>query len=202
MQFYAYLYRDTNGKPIYVGKGCGRRVKHHIYAKTKLGDILREYKADGYIIEPIIYPCLDEELAFFVEEELIRKYGRINIGTGSLLNITSGGQGTSGRKQSQETKDKISKSQKKNTANKRNYGKKHSDETKQLISKKAIGNKNGEGNKGKTQIAWNKGIPSMFKGILRSEETKLKQRKPRTEEGKRNNLLAQQKRWRKYYANK
>lgn len=164
-KYYAYLYIDIDNTPIYAGKGCRKRAWVHFNAKSHLGNILRKRKDIGIELNPIIYYCESEELAFFVEEELIRKYGRKCLNEGTLLNITSGGEGgcQTGRILSEETKAKMSKSAK--------NIKRHllSDETKAKMSKSHTGRilseetklKIAESNKGKKHKPY-------------SEETKLK----------------------------
>jgi hypothetical protein len=44
-----------------------------------------------------IYAGLDNELASLIEQELISKHGRKDLGRGSLLNLTDGGEGATGR---------------------------------------------------------------------------------------------------------
>lgn len=146
MDFYTYLYRDIDNTPIYVGKGTKNRATHHFRSKTHLGCLLRKRYKEGYKIEPV-FLCkdVDEELAFFVEIEMIRHYGRKDLGTGSLLNRTNGGEGHSGFIQSEETKAKRRKSC---------TGLKRSDETKQRMSQRQIGSKNARYGK----KPWNSGI--------------------------------------------
>lgn len=99
-KFYAYIYYDPSRQmePIYVGKGQGRRSHSHL----KRADMhpftqrLQCMMRNG--VEPVIriIPCDDEELAFLVEEEGINKFGRKDLGLGSLLNLTDGGEGVKG----------------------------------------------------------------------------------------------------------
>jgi hypothetical protein len=110
-QFYTYLYRDIDGTPIYIGKGTKKRAWVHFKDKSnsRLGNLLRKRLKDGVLIEPeFLCKDVDEEFAFFVEEEMIRKYGRIDLGTGTLFNLTDGGDGVSGLVMSTESKAKFS----------------------------------------------------------------------------------------------
>jgi len=91
--FYSYLYKDVDGTPIYAGKGKGKRANEHFKANTHLGRVLRKRKENGVVLIPTIYNCESEELAFFVEEELIRMYGRADLNEGTLFNLTDGGEG-------------------------------------------------------------------------------------------------------------
>ena len=100
-RFYTYCYYDPSRgmEPIYVGKGTGDRAKSHLSRKDHhpLTYRLRKMKSNG--VEPIIkFLCnnVDEELAILCEEEAISKYGRRDLGKGTLLNLTDGGEGTSG----------------------------------------------------------------------------------------------------------
>lgn len=47
-----------------------------------------------------------------LEKELIAKYGRIHLNTGTLCNLTEGGEGTIGYKHSEETKKLLSEQRK------------------------------------------------------------------------------------------
>ena len=97
MRFYTYLYRDIDGTPIYVGKGTGRRALSHFKADSHLGRLLKKRLRDGHKIKPeFLCKDVDEEFAFFVEIEMIRHYGRKDLGIGTLFNLTDGGDGNSG----------------------------------------------------------------------------------------------------------
>lgn len=137
--FYTYVYKRTDGTPFYIGKGHGKRLNQHLYdargsRKNNLLviKIIRKMLRNGE--EPIIEKLIDnidEELALFIEQECIDKYGRINNGTGILANLTDGGEGSSGYVVSDEKKKKTSETMKGTRGGKNNpfYGKKHNKET-------------------------------------------------------------------------
>lgn len=117
--FYTYLYLRLDGSPYYVGKGKQGRAFH------KAGHWVPVPSVDRIIIQE--FP--DEAAAFAAEVFLISFYGRKNLGTGSLLNRTDGGEGPAGRvwKPSEETRKRMSAASKgiKNSF----YGCKHTEET-------------------------------------------------------------------------
>ena len=103
--------------------------------------------ADRFYIV-FIQEGLTEEEAFNLEQYCIALYGRIDLGTGILRNLTDGGEGSSGWSPSQETKNKMSQSKKgkplpqkvKNNmsralmGNQRWLGKQHTEDTKRKMS--------------------------------------------------------------------
>ncbi|WP_431861369.1 NUMOD3 domain-containing DNA-binding protein [Azospirillum sp.] len=116
-KFYVYIYRDPRpgkrGVPIYVGKGSqayGRADDHWGGKATNrmLRGILAKVRSAG--LEPIIEIVAwfdDEAAAFCLERSLIAKFGRRDLGSGTLCNMTSGGEGAAGAVRSKETKAKI-----------------------------------------------------------------------------------------------
>lgn len=101
--FYTYLWLRYDGTPYYAGKGAGNRA-----FKT----------ANHYIGKPgdsaqiIVQEFLTEAEAFEAEKFLISFYGRKDLGTGCLRNLTNGGEGVSGLRHSSETKLKLSRASK------------------------------------------------------------------------------------------
>jgi hypothetical protein len=141
-QFYTYLYRDPkDGTPIYIGKGFNKRAWEHQYdLGTHLSHTLRKRIREGYVPTPTINFEVDEQSAMEMEKFWIDFYGRKDLGTGTLFNLTSGGEGASnpskeviearaskirGVPRSQEVKDKISKA---------NCGRTRTEEEKQAMS--------------------------------------------------------------------
>ncbi len=116
-RFYAYVYRDSNGQPFYVGKGSGVRAWKHLNSchnqtrrsyrtmfYTKLRKMLRENVVPT--IEPIVSD-VSESVAFQWERFFIVYWGRRDIGTGCLCNHTGGGEGLSGYVPSEKVRQKM-----------------------------------------------------------------------------------------------
>jgi len=125
---HVYLHRRLDNNTIfYVGIGSKYRVYNKLNRSLFWKRIVNKV---GFSID-ILYNNLTWEEAAKIEKELILKYGRINIGTGILCNLTDGGEGTLGRVVSQETRLKISNS---------NIGRKVSKETIKNLSISHLGN--------------------------------------------------------------
>jgi len=122
---YRYIRLDTNA-PFYVGKGSGKRAvnmsAHNEYCK-------RIAAAHGYRVEKMVNK-IPEDLAHAKEIEFIALYKRLGY---CEANFTDGGEGRSGFKLTDETKKKISESQKGNKNHM--YGITHSEKTKKKMSK-------------------------------------------------------------------
>ena len=115
---YSYENLHFDYEPIYIGKGKEDRINIHLKkkCKDKLTNRIKEILDFG--LEPIRYKLfenLEEVISLNNERDLIKAIGRENKGTGPLLNLTDGGQGSSGNtwKNSEETKQNKSIAQKK-----------------------------------------------------------------------------------------
>jgi hypothetical protein len=95
--FYTYLWLREDGTPYYVGKGQGDRAfvkdsHRHYPPKDRERILIQEFP--------------DEASAYEAERFLISYFGRVDLGTGCLRNLTDGGENPpkhTGRKQSPET---------------------------------------------------------------------------------------------------
>ena len=148
MRFYVYeLWDSIKNEPFYVGKGQHYRgkMRHEEHLKIALGiktchdpnghkinRINKILRLGGKIQTKIVLWTDDETEAFNKEKELIKQYGRRNLETGCLTNLTDGGDGISGRVVSKEERERISR-QVRGTGNPM-YGKHHTEEAKRKIT--------------------------------------------------------------------
>lgn len=106
-KYYVYQLLDPRtNEPFYIGKGCGDRMyRHERYVWKKNEWLVNPLKCQkikdivscGY---SIVYQreFWDTEAACLEEEKrLIVLYGKVIDGTGSLTNLTDGGEGQSGK---------------------------------------------------------------------------------------------------------
>jgi hypothetical protein len=100
-----YRHLKPNGEVFYIGIGKKDRPKSKKRSKW-WKKIVNKY---GYEIQ-ILKKDLTWEEACELEKILISYYGRLDIGTGTLVNMTNGGNGTLGFKPTKETRKKISES--------------------------------------------------------------------------------------------
>jgi hypothetical protein len=173
MNYYTYAYLREDGTPYYIGKGCGERIKQ------KSNRNCQKPKNKSQII--FLKQNLSEEEAFKHEVYMIAIFGRKDLGTGILRNLTDGGEGSSGAIRSPELREKISTSMKGRTLSDEHRkklseslkGKKVSEQTKKLWSIQRKGKKHSEETRRKMSEKKKGSNHNMF-GIPKSEETKRK----------------------------
>ena len=146
--------RGGLAQPFYVGKGNKRRMHAHRRAKNDTSRsstynsffyrYLRKMERDG--IEPVIVTIaegLTEQEAHDEEVRSINDIGRAKLGRGPLLNLTDGGEGSSGwippQKWRETHSEAISGNKNpcfgKTGSEHPHFGKKHTDEHKELMRK-------------------------------------------------------------------
>jgi len=103
---YIYFHkRLDDGVIFYVGVGVGRRA----YRESNRSEFWKRIvEKHGYNIE-FPYTNISQEEAKQLEIHYISVYGRIDRGTGTLCNMTDGGDGRTGYKCTDETKEKMRK---------------------------------------------------------------------------------------------
>jgi hypothetical protein len=128
MEYYTYAYLREDGTPYYIGKGKGDRA----YSKHRRKRNLAVPPKERILI---LKQNLTEEDAFKHEIYMIAVFGRKDLGTGILRNLTNGGDGASGvipwntgKKLSKNHREKLSaagRGRKKSEEHKRKIGEAH-----------------------------------------------------------------------------
>lgn len=127
--YYSYTLCYPNGVPYYAGAGRGARAKAH--AKNFNGYCPeKEIRRTGRTSIRIITEHAGKEEAFAHEKATILRYGRRDIGTGILFNLTDG-RGSAGKIWTTEQREAIGAGQR---------GRKHSLEQRQALSLRLMGN--------------------------------------------------------------
>lgn len=129
MDTVVYQWVREDRTPYYIGIGNPRRP---YTGRRRCG---RPPSRDRIII---LHENLEWEEACRIEKELISFYGRVDLGTGILRNMTDGGEGSPNP--SEEARRKMSKSR--SGENNPNYGKKPSKETRLKMSQSHLKEKN------------------------------------------------------------
>ena len=177
--FYVYvLFRHGTGEPFYVGMGRGRRLSTTMrldipnFAKKQA---IKQARVDGTEIPRVkIASGLTQDAAVQIEIAFIAAIGRGK--DGPLVNLTVGGEGTSGYSPTKANRDAVGDAARNRvwTAEMRaahsvaltgkNIGKKRSPEVIAAMSERSIGNQNGKGNRFKHTLEARAAISSALKG--------------------------------------
>lgn len=94
-KYYVYFHiSKKDGRVFYVGKGTGNRCLSKYDRNFYWKKIVNE---EGYICEIVKFTESEEE-AYLEEIKLIKEIGRADLGLGTLINLTDGGDGGLGLK--------------------------------------------------------------------------------------------------------
>jgi hypothetical protein len=104
-KFYVYAHQRLDDESIfYIGKGTGKRAWSKHMRSKHWKNIANKA---GYRVL-ILQDGMPETESFILEKYLIVFYGRADLDEGRLVNMTDGGDGTSGAIISDETRKKLS----------------------------------------------------------------------------------------------
>jgi len=153
MEKKSYVYRhrrlDTN-EIFYIGIGSSKNFKRAYDIKARSKWWKKVIIKTSYSVE-ILKENLTWEQACELEILLISEYGRKDLGKGSLVNMTDGGDGMIGRIKSEEEIENLRKM--KTGKGNHFYGKKHSEDSKKKISEARLKMKFRHTNESKNKIS-------------------------------------------------
>jgi hypothetical protein len=115
-------WRLDKNEVFYVGIG---KEESRAFDFVRRNKVWKGIKRRTDVDVEIVARDLSWELACELEQLMIQEYGRIDLGTGCLVNLTDGGDGSIGAKHTKETIEKRANS---------NRGQKRTDETKRKMS--------------------------------------------------------------------
>lgn len=153
MPHYVYKITNTKNKKSYIGKTSNsnpmNRWARHLYnARNKysvsyqyqaIHKAINKYGEDNFIFE-VIEECETEPESLLREQFWIKHYDSFGK---RGYNLTAGGEGSSGFKHSEESRQKMSAMRKGKRLGKENsfYGKTHTNQTKKIIGQQSKGRK-------------------------------------------------------------
>jgi len=151
---YEHVRLDTD-EVFYVGIGtknikgkykCKTYSRAYLKAPSRRTEFWRNIfnKCEQTIRIDIVFESTYLDKVKEKEIELIKKYGRRDLGTGKLVNLTDGGEGSSGHKWSKEAKRK--RAEQYSGQGNPFYGKTHSEDIKKELSSQRLGKRVGEDN--------------------------------------------------------
>lgn len=153
--WYVYIHSKDDDTPVYVG--IGKRANfRRAFMKSGRNEIWNRLLEKYPLKSSVIYSSLTHGEACEIEKTLIQHFGRINLNTGTLSNLTDGGEGNCNTVFSKERIEKIRKA---------NTGKKHKPETIEKFKKRRL-----------TEVTKEK-IRQNKTGLKASEATRNKMRK-------------------------
>lgn len=137
---FVYQHKTPNSDiPFYIGKGKGynyARAYSSRHRNNHWNNIVKKHGIEVTITHDKI--CVEE--ANKIESYLIEFYGRMDLGSGVLCNMTDGGDGSINYKHTEQTKEKFKKRDYSRFKGESNpmFGKKMTEEHKKKVSDAAI----------------------------------------------------------------
>lgn len=133
-QFYVYIHKKPDGTPFYVGKGTGNRA-HQFSKRTQWHkNIVKKYGKSNIVVQ-ITY-CMNEAQAFELEKIYIKQ---LKAAGDNLVNLTNGGEGTSGLVRGRQTESHRRKNAAAKRGNTFRRGSKHTPESIEKMRQAHVG---------------------------------------------------------------